>query len=184
MAWEGTARQVGIRFVDLAPETREQLVAWLESHSPEFEKEDPPAACKLASFSPAACYVEMVAPFPVLTRVTLSLQVGGLQVQAEGVVRIMHSEAGMGVEFACSTGIQKSHVQKFITALQEKPDPAQNLLVEPEGLEPAETSAERPAAKESKDPLLQLFRTNADLPAEVFLVELRKHRGKSRAASI
>lgn len=182
MAWEGTARQVGIRFVDLTPESREQLVTWLESHSPEFEKDDPPAACKLASLSAAACYLEMVAPFPALTRVTLSLQVGGLQVQAEGVVRIMHPEAGMGVEFSGNTGIQKEHVLSFITALEENPDAAQNLLVEPEGLESPET-ADKPGARENKDPLLQLFRANADLPPQVFLVELRKHSGKFRSAA-
>src|SRR6059058_5823908 len=35
IAWENSSRQVGIRFVDLLPDSRDQLKAWLESHSPD-----------------------------------------------------------------------------------------------------------------------------------------------------
>ncbi|HUJ94006.1 MAG TPA: PilZ domain-containing protein [Terriglobales bacterium] len=181
MAWEGTGRHVGIRFVDLSPDTREQLKGWLEKHSPDFEKDDPPVLCKLVNLSPAACYLELTAPFPVPTRVILSIRVGGLQIQAEGVVRIMHPEAGMGVEFSRSTAKEQEHVEKFIAALRENPEAPQNLLVEPEGLEVAENATQRPA--ETKDPLLHLFRSKAELAPEAFQAELRKHRAKSRSAA-
>ena len=183
MAWEAAGRQVGIRFVDLAPETREQLRGWLERHSPEFEKSDPPAACKLSDRSPGGCYLEMAAPFPVCTRVVLSLRVGGLQLQAEGVVRIMHPELGMGVEFARATPQQQEHVNKFLATLEEQPEAAQNLLVEPEGLETSEPASSKAGANESKDPLLQIFRTKREATPEAFRTELRKHRAKARAAS-
>ncbi len=183
MAWEAAGRQVGIRFVDLAPETREQLRGWLERHSPDFEKSDPPASCKLSERSPGGCYLEMAAPFPVCTRVVLSLRVGGLQVQAEGVVRIMHPELGMGVEFARATAQQQEHVGKFLAALDEQPEAAQNLLVEPEGLETSEPAASKSGANETKDPLLQIFRTKREVTPEAFRAELRKHRAKARAAA-
>jgi len=182
MAWEGTGRQVGIRFIDLAPEAREHLKGWLERHSPEFEKDDPPVPCKLVSLSSAACYLDLITPFPVRTRVILSFRVGGLQLQAEGVVRIMHPELGMGVEFVCGTTKQREHAHKFIAMLQENPEAGQNLLVEPEGLETSE-AVRPPAAGEAKDPLLHLFRTKSELAPEAFQAELRKHRGKARSAA-
>lgn len=183
MAWEGAGRQVGIRFVDLTPETREQLMGWLERHSPEFEKNDPPASCKLTDRSPGGCYLEIAAPFPVHTKVMLSLRVGGLQVQAEGVVRIMHPELGMGVEFARATPKQQEHVSKLLSAVEENEEAAQNLLVEPEGLETNEPVVSKPAANEAKDLLLQLFRAKREATPEAFRVELRKHRAKTRAAA-
>jgi DNA-binding response OmpR family regulator len=183
MAWEAAGRQIGIRFVDLMPESREQLRGWLERHSPEFEKNDPPASCKLVERSSGGCYLEMAAPFPVCTRVILSLRVGGLQVQAEGVVRIMHPEIGMGVEFASATPQQQEHVAKLISALEEHVEAAQNLLVEPEGLETAEPAPAKSAPNDTKDPLLHLFRTKREATPEAFVTELRKHRAKSRSAA-
>ena len=183
MAWEAAGRQVGIRFVDLAPETREQLRGWLERHSPEFEKNDPPASCKLTDRSPAGCYLEIAAPYPVHTRVILSLRVGGLQVQAEGVVRIMHPELGMGVEFARATPRQQEYVGKFLMALEEQAEAAQNLLVEPEGLETTEPVAPKSSSNEAKDPLVHLFLTKQEATPEAFRAELRKHRAKARAAA-
>ena len=42
VAWENPGRQVGLRFLNLAPAMRDQLNAWLESRAPEFEQDDPP----------------------------------------------------------------------------------------------------------------------------------------------
>jgi hypothetical protein len=64
VAWENPGRQVGLRFVDLAPEMNERLKAWLSSHSPEFEQDDPPAPCKLTDLSMGGCYLETGSPFP------------------------------------------------------------------------------------------------------------------------
>jgi len=183
MAWETAGRQVGIRFVDLAPETRDQIRSWLERHSPEFEKNDPPASCQLTDRTAGACYLEIAAPFPVHTKVVLSLRLGGLQLQAEGVVRIMHPELGMGVEFARATAQQQEHVRKLLAAIEEHGEAAQNLLVEPEGLETNEPGTAKPASNESKDPLLQIFRTKREATPDAFRAELQKHRAKRRAAA-
>ena len=64
VAWENPGRQVGLRFLDMAPAMRDRLNAWLASHGPEFEQDDPPAPCKLTDLSLGGCYVETASPFP------------------------------------------------------------------------------------------------------------------------
>src|SRR5438477_1950367 len=77
VAWENPGRQVGLRFVDLAPEVRDRLNAWLESRAPEFDQDDPPSPCKLTDLSLGGCYLETGSPFPLRTRIILSMQVAG-----------------------------------------------------------------------------------------------------------
>lgn len=178
LAWEGTARQVGIRFADLLPESRGQLKAWLESQSADFEKDDPPIPCKLTDVSPGGCYLGTDSPFPSRTKVTLAFGLGGLQAQAEGVVRVMHPEMGMGVEFARRTARQQEQAHKFIAALNQHTEGrSPQVLVEPQGLESSLPAIHRPGAGQAKDPLLELFREKAELLPEAFLAELRKQRG-------
>jgi hypothetical protein len=98
-----------------------------------------------------------------------------LELRAEGVVRVMHPEVGMGVEFTQATEEQRQRVEKFIQHLMASDGALPELLVQPEGLEsgPAESQSTR---GETEDPLLDLFDHKASLPAEVFLGELRKQR--------
>jgi DNA-binding response OmpR family regulator len=186
IAWENAGRQFGIRFIDLSPERRAQLKAWLESRSPEFEKDDPPAACKLTDLSSGGCYLEIVAPFPVRTRVILSMRFGQLQLAVEGVVRVMHPEIGMGVEFTQASAQEREHLEKFIQALTSSKGSVPELMVEPEGLETEDTTVQSSEASESselEDPLLELFRKKADVLPEAFLTELRKQRGTASTAA-
>jgi DNA-binding response OmpR family regulator len=182
IAWESAGRQSGIRFLDLAPETRDQLKAWINSHSAEAEPDDPPVGCKLTDLSLGGCYLEIIAPFPVRTRIVLSMRVGDVQVQAEGVVRVMHPEVGMGVEFTQKTTQQREHVQKFIQALTESNGILPELLVEPEGLDAGESVLTPPASDDLDDPLLDLFRRKVQLTTEAFLIELRRQRGPGSEA--
>jgi DNA-binding response OmpR family regulator len=177
VAWENAGRQTGIRFVDLAPEARDQLKAWISGHSPDAEFDDPPLVCKLTDLSLGGCYLEVTTPFPLRTRIVLSMRVRDVQVQAEGVVRVMHPEVGMGVEFTQKTTQQREHVGKFIQALTESNGILPNLLVEPEGLDVGEPAAPGPGAEDMDDPLLHLFLRKAELTTEAFLIELRRQRG-------
>src|ERR1700691_1077858 len=102
-AWEGTGKQVGLRFQDPSLEVVRQLREWLGRNSPEVEKDDPPVRCRLTDLSMGGCYLEINSPFPVSTRVTLSMTAAGAELRSEGVVRIMHPEKGMGVEFTQTT---------------------------------------------------------------------------------
>jgi DNA-binding response OmpR family regulator len=177
VAWENAGRQTGIRFVDLAPEARDQLKAWISGHSPDAELDDPPLVCKLTDLSLGGCYLGVTTPFPLRTRIVLSMRVRDVQVQAEGVVRVMHPEVGMGVEFTQKTTQQREHVGRFIQALTESNGILPDLLVEPEGLDVGEPTPPAPGAEDLDDPLLHLFLRKAELTTEAFLIELRRQRG-------
>ena len=184
VAWEGGGRQTGIRFADLSPEQRSQLRSWLSQHSPEIEQEDPPAACKLTDLSLGGCYVEMAAPFPANTRVVLGLKVANLKSRVEGLVRVMHPENGMGVEFTRTTNQQREHLEKFIRVLTSSKEPQPELVVEPEGMDDTvAVGSSRHSSEEVDDPLLDLFRRNSDFTIESFRDELRKQRGLHSVAA-
>jgi c-di-GMP-binding flagellar brake protein YcgR len=176
VAWENPGRQLGLRFADLAPDTRDRLKAWLETRAPEFEQDDPPAPCKLTDLSLGGCYLETGSPFPQRTRIILSMQVAGEQQRAEGVVLVMHSDLGMGVEFTKATDQQRAHVEGFIHALTSGNGVLPEILVEPEGLETTEPVNSPPIKTGPEDPLLDLFRRRSELTPEAFQSELRKQR--------
>jgi c-di-GMP-binding flagellar brake protein YcgR len=183
VAWENPGRQVGLRFVDLAPEVRDRLNAWLESRAPEFDQDDPPAPCKLTDLSLGGCYLETGSPFPLRTRIILSMQVAGEPLRAEAVVLVMHSDVGMGVEFTQATDQQRSHVEKFIHALTNGNGVLPEILVEPEGLETAEPVNAPSIRSGPEDPLLELFRRRSELTPEAFQSELRKQRNPAPKAA-
>ncbi|MCU1300064.1 MAG: hypothetical protein JWQ87_348 [Candidatus Sulfotelmatobacter sp.] len=182
-AWEGSGTQVGLRFEDQSPQVASELREWLGSNILEIEKDDPPARCQLTDLSLGGCYLDMPSPFPVSTRVTLSMRAGGLELKTEGVVRIMHAEKGMGVEFIQTTAEHRAKLEKFLGVLTENRDLLPELLVEPEGLE-IEGGQNPLSSLESSDPedtLIGLFRSQPSLSADSFLVELRKQRSMSAA---
>ena len=177
MAWHGTGAQAGLRFVNLAPEQRDRLKSWLARHSPEMESQDPPAPCKLTDLSSGGCYVEMASPFPVNTRVILIMRLAKFENRVEGVVRVMHPEVGMGLEFTRTTDQQRKHLEKFIHALKDNAEAQPELVVEPEGMNEAEPiGSTQLAPDEIEDPLLELFQRNVDLTPETFQSELRRQR--------
>jgi CheY-like chemotaxis protein len=184
-AWEGTGTQVGLRFQDPTPEVARQLREWLGRNSPDAEKDDPPVACRLTDLSMGGCYLEIASPFPAATRVTLSMRAAGVDLRAEGVVRVMHPDKGMGVQFTQSTPEHRAVLEKFLGTLTENRDVLPELLVEPEGLETESPQRDLAVAADAgavEDPLLNLFRNKGTLPADTFLAELRKQRGGAAAA--
>jgi DNA-binding response OmpR family regulator len=184
-AWEGSGTQVGLRFLDASPDAFQQLREWLGRNSDEPEKDDPPVRCQLTDLSLRGCYLEVTSPFPVSTRVTLSMRTAGVAMKTEGVVRVMHAEKGMGVEFTKNTPEHQALLEKFLSSLAENPESQPELLVEPEGLE-TDTPQSAQTASESgtEDPLLNLFRHHADLNADSFHAELRKQRGVAAVAGV
>jgi c-di-GMP-binding flagellar brake protein YcgR len=177
-AWEGTGRQVGLRFQDPSPEVAGQLQEWLGRNAPDVEKDDPPVRCQLTDLSLGGCYLEISSPFPVSTRVTLSMRAAGVELRTEGVVRIMHADKGMGVEFTQTTAEHRALLEKFLKLLTENREVLPELLVEPEGLETESSNASFvQASRDAEDTLLELFRSPEALSADAFLAELRKQRG-------
>jgi len=183
-AWEGSGTQVGLRFQEQTPEFARQLREWLGRNSPDVEKDDPPARCELTDLSLGGCYLDISSPFPVSTRVTLSMRAAGVELRAEGIVRVMHPDKGMGVEFRQTTPEHRTMLEKFLSLLTQNRDVRPELMVEPEGLE-AESLNSSPVSAvtgEAEDALLGLFRNKAALPADSFLAELRKQRGTATAS--
>lgn len=180
-AWEGSRQQAGLRFLGASPKALQELREWLQQNSPEAEQDDPPIRCQLTDLSLGGCYLEITSPFPLSTRVTLSMRAGGVEVRAQGVVRVMHPDKGMGVEFTLGTADHRAAVEKFLAVLTENRGLLPDLLVQPEGLE-TESSRDESRAGNSEDPLLQLFYGEA-LSAEQFHEALRKQRAIPPAAA-
>ena len=173
-AWEGSSAQAGLRFLQAAPQVTLKLREWLQQNSPDTEQDDPPISCQLSDLSLGGCYLEISSPFPVATRVTLSMRAASVEVRAQGVVRVMHPDKGMGVEFVQATPEHRAAVEKFLGVLTQNRTLLPELLVQPDGLEvvPARTN---PLPDNSDDPLLQLFYGDT-LATDEFLEALRKQR--------
>ena len=105
------------------------------------------------------------------------MRVGEFQIDAEGIIRVVHAELGMGVEFRQRTPQQRESVDKFIQALMNSNGVLPDLLVEPEGIEsdPGEPGANS-NQEQMEDPLIELFHKKAQLSTEAFLAELRRQR--------
>jgi CheY-like chemotaxis protein len=184
-AWEGSGTQSGLRFVDPSQEATHQLREWLARNTPDAEKDDPPVRCQLTDLSLHGCYLDIPSPFPVSTRVTLSMSAAGIELRSEGVVRVMHPDKGMGVEFTQTTAEHRALLEKFLGCLTGDPETLPELLVEPEGLEtePVPTLQSASDSPDADDPLIDLFRNRSGLGADSFHAELRKQRGLTAAAA-
>jgi hypothetical protein len=97
-----------------------------------------------------------------------------VEVRAQGVVRVMHPDKGMGVQFKLSTPEHRVAVEKFLAVLSENRGLLPELLVRPEGLE-ADSKRALPARDCSEDPLLHLFH-GEPLSVEDFQAALRQQR--------
>jgi CheY-like chemotaxis protein len=183
IAWQNPGGHVGIRFANLGVDASHALRTWHNQNCADSEKDDPPVRCKLTDLSLGGCYLEIASPFPVRTRIVLSMKVGEMELRAEGAVRVMHPDTGMGVAFKQTTPEQRIHVEKFIQTLMNAGNLMPELLVEPEGLE-GDSPAAGNATPEVEDPLLDLFQQKASLPTEVFLKELRKQRSSHPQDSV
>jgi hypothetical protein len=172
-AWEGNRAQAGLRFQQISLDVSMQLREWLKQNSADTEPDDPPIRCQLTDLSLGGCYLEISSPFPVSSRVTLSMKAGGAEVRAQGLVRVMHPDKGMGVEFTQTTPEHRTAVEKFLEVLSNNRTLMPELLVEPEGLE-SEAAGKRHST-DTDDPLLQLF-YGEPLSVEAFQDALRKQR--------
>jgi c-di-GMP-binding flagellar brake protein YcgR len=178
LAWEGSKEQGGLRFLQASPEAMLLLREWLKQNSPDTEQDDPPIRCQLTDLSLGGCYLEISSPFPRSSRVTLSMRAASVEVRAQGVVRIMHPDKGMGVEFTQGTPEHRAALERFVGVLTENRTLLPELLVQPEGLEAEPAQPKTTLADE--DPLLQLF-YGEPLTAEAFHEALRKQRAVPQA---
>ena len=180
LAWEGSGEQGGLRFLQASSETTLKLREWLKQNSPDTEQDDPPIRCQLTDLSLGGCYLGISSPFPASSRVTLSMRAAGMEVRVQGVVRIMHPEKGMGVEFTQATPEHRAELERFVGVLSGNRSLLPELHVQPEGLESDTPRTKPPSADE--DPLLLLF-YGEPLTAEAFHEALRKQRAIPHSAA-
>lgn len=174
-AWEGSREQGGLRFVQPPAAFTHQLREWLKQNSADAEQDDPPIQCQLTDLSLGGCYLEISSPFPASSRVALSMRAGDVELRVQGVVRVMHPDKGMGVEFTQNTPEHRAALEKFVAVLTQNRALMPELLVEPEGLD-ADVPRTQLSAGDQEDPLLQLF-YGEPLAPEAFHDALRKQRG-------
>jgi DNA-binding response OmpR family regulator len=185
-AWANPNGQSGIRFVDLSEKVRDGLRAWLTTHAPDMPPEDPEPVshCKLTDLSLGGCYVETESPFPERSGIVLCLKAEDMQVQAEGMVRVMHPGFGMGIEFASRTAEQREQVGNFIGFLTSRPGTQPKLLITPRSLTAGYgyDSSSNSAEEDIEDSLLELLRGHESLSQEDFLSRLRQQRSSEAVA--
>jgi len=72
----------------------------------------------LHDISAGGCYVETTSPFPPLSRVELTLQVGELRIECKGSVTVKHPLVGMGIKFTEMTPLNRERLQHLISNLE------------------------------------------------------------------
>lgn len=188
VAWSNPNGQSGVRFLDIPASQAEQLKAWVDANTPDTtpEEADPVSVCKLTDLSLGGCYVQTESPFPEHALVDLCLKAAGMEIHADGMVRVMHPGSGMGVEFPSRTTEQRETVAHFIEFLTSRPGTVPELLISPKSLLADENQFENtnPSPEDHlEDPLVELLRTGSSLTREQFLSELHRQRNPEAVAS-
>ena len=187
VAWANPNGESGVRYIDLPDNLRQTLKAWVVTSAAELLPEDPEpvSECKLTDLSLGGCYVETASPFPERSGIVLCLKAEDMEVQAEGMVRVMHPEFGMGIQFASGTTEQREHVGSFLNFLTSRPGTLPQLLITPRALATVNDQDYRrsKASDEPEDLLLGLLNRADSLSQEDFLQELRQQRSSEEVAS-
>ena len=180
VAWSTPTGQIGLRFLDMDSKIREQLGEWLNSRSSNSLPEEALAIgqCKLTDLSVGGCYVETESPFPQSSAVDLCLKAAGMEIHAEGLVRVMHPSHGMGIEFPARTEEQRKSVADFIECLTSHPGAQPELEISPRSLvaNAVDFSQADATGESDEDSLLALLRTGGGMEQEEFQAELSRQR--------
>jgi CheY-like chemotaxis protein len=184
VCWANPNGQSGVRFTDVADTLRSSLRSWVTANAHELPPEDPDpvSECKLTDLSLGGCYVETASPFPERSGILLCLKAAEIEVEAEGMVRVMHPEFGMGMEFAADTPEQRAQVANFIEFLTSQPGTMPELLITPRALAAEDSSNNSDQPQELEDSLLELLRHHESLSQEEFLQQLRQQRNSEEVA--
>ncbi len=122
VAWANPNGESGVRYTDLPDNLRQTLREWVVANAAEFLPEDPEpvSECRLSDLSLGGCYVETESPFPERSGIVLCLKAAGMEVQAEGLVRVMHPEWGLSLPRAQrNSGSRWATLSDFSPAVPE-----------------------------------------------------------------
>jgi DNA-binding response OmpR family regulator len=176
VAWANPNGESGVRLSATADTVRAALRCWLRDNSQAAAAQlEAVGDCKLTDLSLGGCYIESASPFPERAQVMLTLRGEGVELQAAGLVRVMHPARGMGIEFAAGASEQRNQTEKFIQFLTHRPGIEPTLLVSPHTPGAAQDvyGAE---SNDVEDPLLDLLRNHESFSEEQFLETLRGQR--------
>jgi len=179
VSWGLANGQSGLRFLHLDQNQLHGLAACLGAHSHEGISEDTDAVaqCKLTDLSLGACYIETESPFPQSCEVDLCLRAAQMEIQIPGLVRVMHPERGMGIEFTREAGNMQRGVGKFIDFLSSHAGTDPQAEVVPRSLAAAPADVDEQIKTENNvDTLLDLLRSGGALDQEEFLAALASQR--------
>ncbi|HEX8816103.1 MAG TPA: PilZ domain-containing protein [Terriglobales bacterium] len=179
VAWSNANGETGVRFLELTTNMHAAIEEWVAGSKRQIPPPDPEESIggKLTDLSLGACYVETASPFPEKSGVTLCLQADGVEADADGMVRVMHPGAGMGIEFSGKTVGERAQVANFIGFLTASPGVVPEFTVRPRAADVVAEAERGEAAEEMDDPLLSLIQHPERLSEEEFLQELRSQRG-------
>jgi len=178
VAWANPNGETGVCFVDVSEDLRSTLKNWVAANARGLPTPDSEAIphCKLTDLSVGGCYVQTESPFPERSGITLCLKAEDIEVDAEGMVQVMHPGCGMGIEFAAKTAEEKAQVANFISLLTARPGATPELFATPRALT-VNLGVTGTPDEELEDPLLELLRRHESLSQEEFLHELQSQRG-------
>ncbi|HTZ94980.1 MAG TPA: PilZ domain-containing protein [Terriglobales bacterium] len=180
VTWTNPNGEIGVRFVEASDELRATVKSWIADRAPTGPPQtpDPMPSCKLTDLSAGGCYVETRAPFPEGSLVTLSLKAGSKEEKADTIVRVMHPEYGMGLEFIMASPDQPKARVSFIEFLSSQPGIVPEISVLPRALRAEEGGVAIPLARteDADDPLLHLLRNHYSFNQDAFLSELQSQR--------
>jgi CheY-like chemotaxis protein len=183
VAWHGNDLQ-GVRFCDLSEDQSSRIKSWIFRQLQGGDADDPPVNCRLTDLSLNACYLETESPFPVRTRLQIVMKVRELELPVEGMVRIMHPGAGIGVQFTRQNAEEKKRVEDFIQTLVSSQGAVPEIEVRPDSIDNSPSAFSAAHVDGDHDPLLSLFQVGSELPANEFHAELRKQRGATAEVGI
>jgi hypothetical protein len=147
--------------------------------------DDPPVSCKLTDLSLSACYLETESPFPVRTRLQITMTVRELKLPIDGIVRVMHPETGMGVQFTPATPDTIKQLENFIQTLVTSEGAVPEIEVRPDIIDNTPGAfSEQQTGNDHGDPLLALFQSGSELLPDDFHAELRKQRGCTQDVTV
>jgi DNA-binding response OmpR family regulator len=177
VAWANPNGESGVRFTGTPDSVRAALRCWLRENSQTTPAVEPEAVAdyKLTDLSLGGCYIETASPFPERAQVALTLLAEGLQLQAQGLVRVMHPSRGMGIELATDATEQRIRIEKFIQFLSAHPGIEPKTRVSPQPLEIV-PDAYSTHDDNQEDALLDLLRNHESFTEEIFLEALRGQR--------
>jgi hypothetical protein len=113
------------------------------------------------------------------------MRVRDLELQTEGIVRVMHPGSGMGVQFTNHAEEDSRRVENFIQTLVSSEGAVPAVEVKPDSIDnsPEALSTQQTSGKDG-DLLLALFNDGSQFSAEDFHAELRKQRGASQEVTV